>query len=95
MSDTLVKFKILDSTGFSTHEKPADEALEYIRSYLQQKNGWFYLDKALSNIEHVTVEDLKAASIITITNVIIGGDAVLFPTVFEEVGNGLSWKPGA
>jgi|WetSurSiteA1Bulk_404760.scaffolds.fasta_scaffold19314_2 hypothetical protein len=73
MSDALVKFKILDATGFSTHEKPAAEALDYIKTYIQQKGGWFYLDKVLANIEHTTPEDLQNASIITITNVIIGG----------------------
>jgi len=73
MSDALVKFKILDSTGFSTHEKPAAEALEYIRSYIQQKGGWFYLDKTLANPESITPEDLQNASIVTITNMIVGG----------------------
>ena len=73
MSDTLVKFKILDATGFSTHEKPATEALDFIKTYLQQKSGWFYLDKVLTNLEHTTPEDLKKATLITITNVIIGG----------------------
>jgi len=73
MNDTLIKFKILDASGFSVHEKPAVEALDTIKMYIQQKGGWFYLDKVLSNIENVTVDNLKAASIITITNVIIGG----------------------
>lgn len=73
MTEGLVKFKILDATGFSTHEKPAAEALDYIKAYIQQKGGWFYLDKVLTNIDHTTPEDLKNASIITITNVIIGG----------------------
>ena len=73
MSDALVKFKIIDATGFSTHEKPPAEALDYIKAYIQQKGGWFYLDKVLSNIDNTTTEDLKNASIITVTNVIIGG----------------------
>lgn len=70
----LVKYKILDTTGHSTHEKPASEALDDIRGYLERKGGWFYIDKVLTHIETTTVEDLKNASILTITNVIIGGE---------------------
>lgn len=86
MSDKLVKFKILDSTGVSVHEKSAQEALDYIRTYLQQKNGWFYLDKALTNVNATSAEDLQKASLITITNVIVGGDGrhVGFPNIELE-----------
>ena len=93
MSEALVKFKILDATGFSVHEKPAAEALDYIKAYLQQKNGWFYIDKALSNIESTTVEDLKAASIITITNVIIGGVDPFTTHVALPEHEHNSWRP--
>jgi hypothetical protein len=84
MSDEqLVKYKILDATGFSTHEEPASEALKNIKAYIESKSGWFFIDKVITHIETTTVEDLLNASIITITNVLIGGmdvdvDAVSF-----------------
>ena len=72
--EQLVKYKILDTTGFSTHQEPASKALSEIKAYLERKGGWFYIDKVLTHIETTTVEDVKNASILTITNVIIGGE---------------------
>lgn len=74
----MVKFKLLDTTGFSVHEKPAVEALEYMKTYLQQKGGFFYLDKVVTDINTITPKDLEDATLITVTNVVIGG--VLFDT---------------
>ena len=69
-----VKYKILDDKNFSVHEEPATEALANIKAHLERRGGFFFLDKVFSHIETTTVEDLKNASIITITNVIIGGN---------------------
>lgn len=69
----MVHFKILDTTGFSTHDKPADEALEYMKAYIQSKGGWFYIDTGVANIDTITPQDLENASTITITNVVVGG----------------------
>ncbi len=73
MSDGLVKFKIIESKGFSVHEQPADKALMAIQDYLQKNGGWFYIDGAVTKIDNVTVETLQNASTVTITNVIVGG----------------------
>ena len=69
----MVHFKILDTTGFSTHDKPADEALEYMKAYIQSKGGWFYINTGVTNIDTTTPQDLEDASTITITNVVVGG----------------------
>ena len=76
MSEKLVKFKILESKGFSIHEEPTIKALEDIKAYLQKNGGWFYLDKVVTNIESTTPEDLENASVIAVTNPIIGGSAL-------------------
>ena len=68
-----VKYKILDDKNFSVHEELASEALANIKAHLERRGGWFFLDKVFSHIETTTIEDLKNASIITVTNVIIGG----------------------
>jgi hypothetical protein len=73
MSDGLVKFKIIESKGFSVHEQPAEKALMAIQDYLQKNGGWFYIDGAVTKIDNVTVETLQNASTVTITNVIVGG----------------------
>jgi hypothetical protein len=75
----VVKFKIIDPKGFAVYEKSANEALDFIKTYIQQNGGWFFLDKVHSNVENTTPEQLESASVITITNVIIGGsDDTLF-----------------
>lgn len=68
-----VKYKIIESKGFSNHEKSPQEALEHLRAYLSTNGGWFYIDGAVTNIDHVSAEKLQQASTVTITNVIIGG----------------------
>jgi hypothetical protein len=73
MSDGLVKFKIIESKGFSVHEQPADKALVTIQDYLQKNGGWFYINGAITKIENVTAETLQSASTVTITNIIVGG----------------------
>lgn len=73
MSNDLIKFKIIESKGFSTHEKPAKEALEYIKTYLATNDGWFYINGAVTKIDTVTEETLQNASSVSITNLILGG----------------------
>lgn len=71
----IVKFKIIESTGFSDNEKPAAEALDYIKTYIATRGGWFYLDGAPHlDLEKVTPQMLEDASMINVTNVILGGD---------------------
>lgn len=71
-----VKFKIIESTGFSDNEKPANEALDYIKTYIQTRGGWFYLDGAPHlDLEKVTPQMLEEASMINVTNVILGGES--------------------
>ena len=70
----LVKYKIIESKGFSNHELPAHEALTAIKTYVQTNGGWFYLDGAPHlNMETVTPQMLEDASMVTVTNVILGG----------------------
>jgi hypothetical protein len=71
--EQVVTFKILDTSGFSVQKETPEKALAMIKEYLERKGGWFYLDKVVTHIGTTTVEDLKNASIVTITNVIIGG----------------------
>jgi hypothetical protein len=73
VSEKLVKFKILEPKGFSIHEAPATKAIEDIRAYIQKNGGWFYLDKVVTNIDTTTPADLENASVIAVTNIIIGG----------------------
>ena len=73
MSDGLVKFKIIESKGFSVHEQPAEKALVTIQDYIQKNGGWFYINGALTKIDGMTAGTLQEASTVTITNVIIGG----------------------
>lgn len=80
MSDGLIKFKIIESKGFSLHEQPADKALVTIQDYLQKNGGWFYINGALTKIDTVTVETLQNASTVTLTN-IIGGGGMRAPVV--------------
>jgi hypothetical protein len=69
-----VKYKIIESTGFSDNEKPAEEALDAIRTYVEIRGGWFYLDGAPHlNLALVTPQMLEEASLITVTNIIQGG----------------------
>lgn len=73
-TQSLVKFKIIESTGFSSHEKPATEALEFIRAYIQQKGGWFYINGSfINNIDTITPQMLDDAGSIAITNIVQGG----------------------
>lgn len=71
--ETLVKFKIIESKGFSTHEKPALEALDYIQTYLEKNGGWLYINGAVTKIEHVDAIVLQNASLVTIGNIVLGG----------------------
>jgi hypothetical protein len=71
---SLVKYKIIESKGFSDHEKPAQEALDNINAYIQQQGGWLYLDKhVITNVNTITTKDLEDASIVTVTHVVLGG----------------------
>lgn len=77
MSEALIKYKIIEAKGFSTHEKPAEQALEDIKQYMQVNQSWFYIDgRVVSNLDNVTVDTLKNASTVTITNIIIGGNSL-------------------
>ncbi len=77
MSEPLIKYKIIESKGFSTHEKPVEQALADIKQYMQVNQSWFYIDgRVVPNIDAVTVDTLKNASTVTITNIIIGGTEV-------------------
>jgi hypothetical protein len=73
MSDPLIKFKIIESKGFSKHEKPADEAFEYIKDYMQKNQSWLYINGTVTNFESLTKEMVKDADSISINNIIIGG----------------------
>jgi len=76
----MVKYKIIESTGFSNNEKPAAEALDAIKTYVATRGGWFYLDGAPHlNLDTVTPQMLEDASMITVTNVILGGVALEIP----------------
>lgn len=78
-SKPMVKYKIIESTGFSNNEKTAEDALDAIKTYVATRGGWFYLDGAPHlNLDTVTPKMLEEASMITVTNVILGGvcDAV-------------------
>lgn len=70
---TNVKFKIIESKGFSVHELPAQEALDYIKTYIQKNDSWFYINGNVTKIEKVTADMLQQASMVTITNIIGGG----------------------
>lgn len=74
MTNANVKFKIIESKGFSKHELPAQEALDYIKTYIQKNASWFYINGAVTKIDDVTAEMLQQASMVTITNIIGGGE---------------------
>ena len=71
---TLVKFKIIASTGFSVHEKPAGEALDVIKAYLEEHGGNLYLSGQTVNVDFVKKEELEDASLIVVGHVVMGGD---------------------
>ena len=60
--------------GCISQGKTREEALANIKAHLERRGGWFFIDKIFTHIETTTVEDLLNASVITITNVIIGGN---------------------
>jgi hypothetical protein len=73
MNEPLVCYKIISSKEFRSHERPATEALSHIKQYVQDKSAWLYIDGLSNKIDEITVETLKKASTIVVTNTIVGG----------------------
>ena len=73
MNEQKITYKIISSKEFSSHERPATEALSHIKQYVQDKSAWLYINGLSNEINEVTVETLKNASTIVVTNTIVGG----------------------
>ena len=73
MNEQKIIYKIISAKEFSSHERPATEALSHIKQYVQDKSAWLYIDGLSNEINEVTVETLKNASTIIVTNTIVGG----------------------
>ena len=58
---------------FNSYEKPAAEAMSHLKQYMQDNRAWFYINGRIANINEITVDTLKHAKRITITNVILAG----------------------
>ena len=74
MSDNkLVKFRVIESTGFSKHEKPAKEAFEFIKSYMEKNESWLYINGNVTSPDSLTIELLDNADNVAVNNIIVGG----------------------
>jgi len=74
MSDNkLVKFRIIESKGFSKHEQPAKEAYEFIKNYMQMNECWLYINGNVTNQENLTEDLVRDADAISVNNLIVGG----------------------
>jgi hypothetical protein len=69
----MIKYLIIDPTGFSYYEQPAEQALSEIKQYIKKTSGWLYINGCYTNIDDLTVDVLLSASKIAVTNIIFKG----------------------